>query len=72
MIGGPHTPRSCLAGIVPQRMDPEKTKRNGWRDHGILVVAENDARLGWPEREMIQHLAKKLFGERQDKEESHA
>ncbi|MBF0190244.1 MAG: hypothetical protein HQL99_03720 [Magnetococcales bacterium] len=63
MNGGPRLPRSCLAGIIPQRMDPEKEKRNGWHDHGILVVAENDSRLGWPEREMIQHLARKLFGQ---------
>ena len=72
MNGGPRFPRSCLTRIIPQRMDPEKAKRNGWRDYGILVVAKNDSRLGWPEREMINHLAKKLFGDHQGKEKSHA
>jgi hypothetical protein len=72
MIGAPREPRSYLAGIIPQRMDPETEKRNGWRDQGILVVSADDPRLGWPEREMIQHLAKKLFGEHQGKEKSHA
>ncbi len=62
MIGAPHSPRSCLARFIPDRMDVEQKKRDGWLDHGILVVAANDPRLGWPEREMIQHLAQKLFG----------
>ncbi|MBF0140241.1 MAG: hypothetical protein HQL74_08170 [Magnetococcales bacterium] len=68
MNGGPRIPRSCLARLQPVRRDPEQEKRNGWQNHRILVVAENDSRLGWPEREMIKHLADKLFGKQSWKE----
>ena len=37
---------------------PARTeKRAGWRQHGILVVAEQDPRLTWPERELIRSWA---------------
>ncbi len=71
MIGGPKPPTSCLARFVPERMDPEREKRNGWSNHGILVVAMEDPRLGWPEREMIKHLATKLFGQKLGKDVGH-
>ncbi|GAB0057938.1 hypothetical protein SIID45300_02272 [Candidatus Magnetaquicoccaceae bacterium FCR-1] len=71
MIGTPRLPRSCLARLIPERMDVELEKRKGWHTHGILVVAENDPRLGWPEREMIRHLASKLFGKQAVKEVAH-
>ena len=71
MIIGPRSPRSCLARFIPEQMDKEKEKRNGWRNHGILVVAMEDSRLGWPEREMIKHLAQKLFGSQEKKETTH-
>ena len=62
MIGGPSSPRSSLSRFVPERMDVEREKRHGWNNHGILVVAMEDERLGWPEKEMVKHLATKLFG----------
>ncbi|MBF0108736.1 MAG: hypothetical protein HQL76_06135 [Magnetococcales bacterium] len=68
MFDGPRPPRSCLARLQATRRDPERERCNGWRNHGILVVSENDPRLGWPEREMIRHLAEKLFGNRKGKE----
>jgi hypothetical protein len=71
MIGGPRMPRSSLARLVPERMDPEREKRNGWSNHNILVVAMEDPRLGWPEREMVKHLAQKLFGPQAVKEAAH-
>ena len=51
-----------LSRFQPVRRDVEAEKHAGWHDHGILVVAANDPRLGWPEREMVQHLARTLFG----------
>jgi hypothetical protein len=46
------------------RRDPEQIKREGWREQGVLVVAEDDQRLTWPERELIKQLGAKLFGPR--------
>jgi hypothetical protein len=56
--------RSQLGRHQPERIDPEAEKRAGWRRHGILVVAEQDPRLSWPERELIRQLGVKLYGER--------
>jgi hypothetical protein len=51
-------------GYGGERRPPEKVKRDGWRDQGILVVAEDDARLSWLERELIRQLGNKLYGNR--------
>jgi hypothetical protein len=56
--------RSHLGRHQPERIDPEAEKRTGWHRHGILVVAEQDPRLSWPERELIRQLGLKLYGER--------
>ena len=52
--------RSHLGRHQPGRIDPEAEKRAGWRRHGILVVAEQDPRLSWPERELIRQVGVKL------------
>jgi hypothetical protein len=54
--------RSLLGHHQPNRIDPEIQKRVGWREHGILVVAEHDPRLTWPERELIRQLGARLYG----------
>ena len=48
----------------PTPLDAEAEKRAGWRRHGILVIAEQDPRLTWPERELIRQLGAKLLGGR--------
>lgn len=58
--------RSHLGHLQPKRIDAETEKRVGWRRHGILVVAEQDPRLSWPERELIRRLGVKLYGERRE------
>jgi hypothetical protein len=56
--------RSHLGRHQAKPIDLEAEKRAGWRRHGILVVAEQDPRLSWPERELIRQLGVKLSGER--------
>ena len=56
--------RSRLGRHKQERIDPEAEKRAGWHRHGILVVAEQDPRLSWPEREFIRQLGFKLYGAR--------
>lgn len=68
MIGTPREPRSCLARVIPVKMNVEQQKRTGWQNHGILAVAANDPHLGWPEREMIQCLAEKPFQKQLEQE----
>ena len=55
-------------GFGGARRDTEQVKRDGWQEQGLLVVAENDQRLTWPERELIRHLGRKLYGARPAKE----
>ncbi len=57
-------------GYGGERRPPEQVKREGWREQGVLVIAENDHRLTWPEREMIRQLGKKLYGDNRKRQES--
>ncbi len=59
---GPRPPRSPLGRLQPRRIDVEAEKRDGWRRYGILVVSADDARLTWPERELVKQLGDKLYG----------
>ena len=58
-------------GYGGERRDPEQVKRDGWRERGVLVIAEDDQRLTWPERELVRQLGSKLYGKRPDREARH-
>ena len=58
--------RSHLGRHQRKSIDPEAEKRAGWRRHGILVIAEQDPRLTWPERELVRQLGAKLYGWRSE------
>ncbi len=49
-------------GFGGQRRDAEQVKRDGWKEQGMLVVAVDDQRLTWPERELVKQLGAKLYG----------
>lgn len=53
-------------GYGGERRSPEQVKRDGWRDHNILVVSPDDQRLTWPERELVRQLGDKLYGLKED------
>lgn len=55
--------RSSLGLVQPQSSDLETIKRDGWREQHILVIAENDDRLDFIEREFIRRLGKRLYGD---------
>ena len=57
-----HDVPSYLGRHQTKPIDAEDEKRTGWRRHGILVVAEQDPRLTWPERELVRQLGAKLYG----------
>ena len=54
----------CALGRGTSREDTEAIKREGWRDQRILVVAANDDRLDFVEREFIRQLGERLYGEK--------
>ena len=57
--------RGPLDRLQPNsRPDPEFIKRDGWRDQHILVVAVDDARLDWVERELLRQIGDRLYGTR--------
>lgn len=58
-------------GYGGARRPPEEVKRDGWQDQGILVIAVDDDRLTWPERELVKELGTKLYGSRRDREMNH-
>ena len=49
-------------GYGGERRDPDRVKRDGWRDQGVLAVSIDDERLSWPERELVRQLGDKLYG----------
>jgi hypothetical protein len=55
--------RSCLGHHQQTPLDGEAEKRAGWRQRGILVVAEHDP-LTWPERELVRQVGPELYGRR--------
>lgn len=58
-------------GYGGERRDAEQVKRDGWHEQGVLVVAEDDPRLTWPERELVKQLGARLYGPRPAKEACH-
>jgi hypothetical protein len=58
-------------GYGGERRAPEQVKREGWREQGVLVIAEDDPRLTWPERELVKQLGSKLYGKRSRKDVCH-
>ena len=57
-------------GYGGERRDPEKVKRDGWHDQGLLAVSLEDPRLSWPERELVRQLGVKLYGSRPNTNEA--
>ena len=57
-------------GYGGERRPPDEVKRDGWRRQGVLVIAENDERLSWPERELVRQLGEKLYGDQRKRQES--
>jgi hypothetical protein len=65
MTGMQFTPK----GYGGHRRDPQKVKREGWREQGVLAVSVDDERLTWPERELVRQLGERLYGKRHQAKE---
>ena len=57
-------------GFGGNRRTPDEIKREGWREQRVLAVSLDDARLTWPERELIRQLGEKLYGDRTKRKEA--
>jgi len=57
-------------GYGGKRRTPDEIKRVGWREQRVLAVSLDDARLTWPERELIRQLGEKLYGDRTKRKEA--
>ena len=62
---GPREPRCALGRLVPTAVGAEPIKAASWRDHRLLVVALDDPRLGWADRELVRTIGDKLYGTRE-------
>jgi hypothetical protein len=58
MKGMRFTPR----GFGGERRGPERVRREGWKEQGLFAVMIDDARLTWPERELVRQLGERLYG----------
>jgi hypothetical protein len=43
-------------------MDIERTKREGWQNNHLLVIAANDQRLDFLEQQLIERIGNRLYG----------
>ena len=57
-------------GYGGKRRTPDEIKREGWREQRVLAVSLDDARLTWPERELLRQLGEKLYGDRTKRKEA--
>lgn len=60
----PKGPACNLGRFIPDSMDVEEVKADGFNSHGILVVTVADPRLSWIERQIIEQIGKRLYGRR--------
>lgn len=60
----PQPPRCTLAAMIQEPRNLEDIKAMGWNEQRILVVAADDARLGWFERSVVEQIGEKLYGGR--------
>lgn len=60
----PRPPTCTLGRFVPSHMDTESVKREGFNQQGILVVAVDDQRLSWIERQIIKQLGERIYGKK--------
>lgn len=63
-MNAPQTPRCTLARFIPNQMDVEEVKADGFNNHRILVVSLDDPRIGWIERQIIEQIGEKLYRHR--------
>lgn len=57
------TYRCPLGRLQPETTDLEAMKQRGWRDQHILVVNASDERLDFIEREFVQRIGERLYGQ---------
>lgn len=53
---------SPLGRAQPIAMDIERTKREGWQNNHLLVIAANDQRLDFLEQQLIESIGNRLYG----------
>lgn len=58
----PASPRCALGKLIPSTVDTEELKHDAWSQHNILVVAADDPRISWIERQILKTIGEKLFG----------
>lgn len=52
----------CPLNRSSHRTDADVIKREGWREQNILVIAANDERLDFVERELVRRIGERLYG----------
>ncbi len=60
------TIRSSLANLIPSKASPEELeaiKRDGWREHRILVISLDDPRFNWVQKQTILSLGREIYGD---------
>ena len=70
-MNAPLPPRCNLGRFIPEQMDVETIKAEGWREHRILVVRPDDPRLTWMESQILEQIGKRLYPDRKERNGLH-
>ncbi len=60
--------RTSLDRLLTTRRDPDKVKRDGWHEVGVLAVSVDDGRLDAFERQFLINLGNRLYGPRKEED----
>lgn len=58
----PQPARCALGKLIPDTIDTEELKHDAWHQHNIIVVAADDSRINWLERQVLQTIGERIFG----------
>ena len=49
---------------MPESVDFERVKRDGWQEDRILVISPDHPGLDWSERQAVINIGNRLYGKR--------
>jgi hypothetical protein len=56
--------RTNFPRLAGKSIDYEAIKRSAFHDHGIAIINLNDSRIAWADRELMEQLCRRIYGDK--------
>lgn len=56
--------RTNFPKIAGKPVDYEAVKRQAFHDQGIAIIDLSDSRIPWPDRELLEQMCRRIYGQR--------